>query len=118
MNNPANPVILSKMRTEYLTVFSAFGDAETARKAGHALVEEKLAACANIVPGIESIYHWKGKIETSAEVLVVFKTTREKYGAFEIRLCELHPYEVPEIVALEIAAGLPAYLDWIADSLK
>ncbi|HWB60887.1 MAG TPA: divalent-cation tolerance protein CutA [Chthoniobacteraceae bacterium] len=105
------------MSTEYLTVFSAFGDAETARKAARTLVEERLAACANIVTQIESVYHWKGKVETGNEALVIFKTTRERYAAFEVRLRELHPYEVPEIVALEIAAGLPEYLKWISESV-
>lgn len=100
-----------------IAIFTNFGDAETARKAARALVEEKLAACANIIPQIESIYHWKGKIESGAEAMVIFKTTREKYPAFEQRLRELHPYEVPEIVAIEIAAGLPAYLDWVGESV-
>src|ERR1700677_3795649 len=106
------------MAVEYLTIFSTFPDAEVARNTARALVEEKLAACANILPQVESIYHWLGKIESNAEVLVLFKTTREKYPAFELRLKALHPYEVPEIVALEIAAGLPAYLDRITDSVS
>ncbi len=73
---------------------------------------------ANILPQVESIYHWLGKIESNTEVLVLFKTTRVRYAEFEQRLRALHPYEVPEIVALEIAAGLPAYLDWITDSVS
>ena len=96
---------------------STFADSEIARSIAHKLVEERLAACANIVPQIESIYHWKGKIESSTEILVIFKTTRERYPAFEQRLKALHPYEVPEIVALELTAGLPAYLDWIGESV-
>lgn len=112
------PEFVKKMDTQYLTIFSTFADAETARKAARALVEEKLAACANILPQVESIYRWLGRIETNAEVMVLFKTTREKYPAFEQRLRALHPYEVPEIVALDIAAGIPAYLDWIADSVS
>jgi periplasmic divalent cation tolerance protein len=106
------------MNMQPIVIFSTFADAETARKAARALVEEKLAACANILPQVESIYHWQGKIETNPEVMALFKTTREKYPVFEQRLRELHPYKVPEIVALEIAAGLPAYLDWIADSVS
>jgi periplasmic divalent cation tolerance protein len=105
------------MSGEYLTVFSAFGDIEIARTAARALVEERLAACANIIPRIESIYHWKGKIESGEEALVIFKTTRERYAAFEKRLRELHPYEVPEVVAVEIVKGLPAYLEWVGESV-
>ena len=106
------------MHAPAFIIFSTFPDAEIARKAARTLVEEKLAACANIVPQVESIYHWQGKIESNTEVLVIFKTTRERYAEFEQRLRALHPYEVPEIVALEPTAGLPAYLDWIADSVS
>jgi periplasmic divalent cation tolerance protein len=103
---------------EAFIIFSTFADADTARQAARTLVEERLVACANIVPQVESIYRWQGKIESSAEVLVIFKTTRERYPAFEQRLRSLHPYEVPEIVALDIAAGLPAYLAWVAESVS
>jgi periplasmic divalent cation tolerance protein len=101
-----------------LIVFSTFANAETARGAAHTLVEERLAACANVVPEIDSIYRWQGKIESNREVLVIFKTTRERYPAFEERLRSLHPYEVPEIVALEPTCGLQAYIDWIAESVE
>jgi periplasmic divalent cation tolerance protein len=106
------------MPTSALIALSTFADADTARQAARTLVEERLAACANIMPQVESIYRWQGKIESSAEVLVIFKTTRERYPAFEQRLRALHPYEVPEIVALDIAAGLPAYLAWVAESVS
>jgi len=106
------------MDTGLLVAFSTFADAETARKTVRMLVEERLAACANVVPRIESIYHWQGKIETSTEVFVIFKTTRDRYPAFEQRLRALHPYEVPEIVAIDIAAGLPAYLKWVVESVS
>jgi len=106
------------MSTSFLAVLSTFADIETARRIGRTMVEEKLAACANIVPQIESIYHWQGKIESNGEVLVIFKTMRERYSAFAERLRSLHPYETPEIVALEIAGGLPAYLKWIMDSVS
>ena len=75
---------------------------------------EKLAACANVLPGVTSIYGWQGKLEESEETLVLFKTRREVYSALETRLRALHPYEVPEIVAVDVAAGLPAYLQWVA----
>ena len=101
-----------------IVAFSTFADLETARKVARVLVEERRVACANVVPQIESIYHWKGRIESTAEVLVIFKTTRECYAGFEERLRTLHPYEVPEIIALDLAAGLPAYLRWIAESVS
>jgi periplasmic divalent cation tolerance protein len=89
---------------------------ENARAAARTLVEEGVAACANIVPGVESIYRWEGKLEASAEVLMVLKTTRERYAALQARITELHSYEVPEIVALRIEAGLPQYLRWVGDN--
>ncbi|MEP6671859.1 MAG: divalent-cation tolerance protein CutA [Chthoniobacter sp.] len=104
------------MAGEILVVFTTWPDIEMARVAAHQLVEEKLAACGNIVPGVESIYRWQGKIETSAEVLVIFKTTAARYPALEARIRELHSYEVPEIIALPIAAGLVGYLSWVKDS--
>ena len=96
-----------------LLCLSTCPDAETAARIARTLVEERLAACVNRVPGIQSIYRWQGEINDDAEVLLVIKTTRERFGALRARLSELHPYEVPELIALEIADGLPAYLDWL-----
>ena len=96
-----------------LLVLSTFPDAEVARTIARTLVEEQLAACANLVPGAESIYWWKGVIESSSEVLAQFKTTAEQYPRLEARLKELHPYELPAIVAIPISAGLPEYLEWV-----
>ena len=101
------------MAEEVLTVFTTWPDIETARMAARTLVEEKLAACGNIVPGVESVYRWEGKVETGAEVLVVFKTVSRSYQKFETRLRALHPYQVPEVLALRVADGLPAYLRWV-----
>ena len=80
------------MAEEVLTVFTTWPDLETARTAARTLVEERLAACGNIVPGVESVYRWEGKVETGAEVLVVFKTVIGSYQQFEARLRALHPY--------------------------
>ena len=102
------------MAEEVLLVFSTFGNEEEARRVGRLLVEEELVACANILPGIESIYRWKGEIETGHEILMLLKTTRGSYGRLESRLKALHSYEVPEIIAVPVAAGLPAYLRWVA----
>ena len=104
------------MAEEVLVVLTTWPDAERARAAARALVEERLAACANLVPGVESIYRWQGAVETSAEVMVVFKTTIGRYPMLENRIRELHSYEVPEIVALRVADGLPAYLRWVEAS--
>jgi periplasmic divalent cation tolerance protein len=73
-----------------------------------------LAACVNQFPGVVSTYRWQGKIHEDAEVLLVIKTTRERFDALRDRLVGLHPYEVPELIALEVADGLPAYLEWVA----
>lgn len=78
------------------------------------LVEERLAACVNRLPGVLSTYRWQGEIHDDSEVLLVIKTTRERFDVLRDRLVELHPYKVPELVALEIAEGMPAYLDWLA----
>lgn len=98
-----------------LLCLSTCPDAETAARIARALVEERLAACVNRLPGVQSTYRWHGEIHDDAEVLLLIKTTRERLGALRERLAELHPYEVPELIAFEIAGGLPAYLEWLAD---
>jgi periplasmic divalent cation tolerance protein len=104
------------MAEEALVVFSTFADAQAARGIAHTLVAERLAACANLIPQIESIYRWKEEVEAGAEVLVIFKTTPGRYPLFEERLRALHPYEVPEIMAIQVRDGLPDYLNWIVES--
>jgi periplasmic divalent cation tolerance protein len=95
---------------------STFPDVETARKIAHQLVTERFAACANILPGIESVYWWKEKVETGNEVLVFFKLSVDRQADFETKLRSLHPYDVPEIVFLEIDSALPDYLHWVLES--
>ncbi|MEO8353120.1 MAG: divalent-cation tolerance protein CutA [Chthoniobacteraceae bacterium] len=92
---------------------STFPEIETARRISRQLVTENLAACANIIPAVESIYRWQDKIENAQETLVFFKMTAARYAAFQERLKSLHPYEVPEIICLRIADGLPEYLRWV-----
>ena len=104
------------MAEEILLALSTFPDAQSARSISRQLVEQKLAACANIGGSVESIYHWQGKIEEGQETLVFFKTTRSRFEEFQQVLRSLHPYEVPEIVAVTVAAGLPAYLQWVESS--
>jgi periplasmic divalent cation tolerance protein len=92
---------------------STFPEIETARRIARQLVSENLAACANMIPMVESIYRWQNRIEEAQETLVFFKTTAASYSAFQDRLKSLHPYEVPEIICLQIADGFPEYLRWI-----
>ena len=101
---------------ELVIAFSTFPDRETAQKIARELVENAVVACANIVPSVESIYFWKDKVETSAEVFAIFKMTAVRYSEFESRLRKLHPYDVPEIVRLNIAGGNPDYLRWVGES--
>lgn len=97
-----------------LVVLCTFPDVQQAREAAAELVERRLAACVSLLPGVESIYRWEGKVERAGEVLAVIKTTR--YSELEAALKELHPYEVPEILALPVKAGLAGYLKWLGES--
>ena len=90
-------------------------DEETANRIALAVVEAKLAACVNILPRVQSIYRWQGAVETAGEVPVLMKTTVARYAELEAAIRARHPYELPEIVAVPVEHGLPAYLDWVAD---
>jgi periplasmic divalent cation tolerance protein len=98
-----------------ITCITTFPDPEKARSVAQEAIERRLVVCANLISGMESIYRWNGKIEKTKEVLVLFKTTEEKYSELETYLKEAHPYEVPEIVALPIKYGLQSYLSWIQE---
>lgn len=104
------------MNDQFVIAFSTFPDREVAQKIAQELVENAIVACANLVPSMDSIYFWNGKVETSAEVFAIFKMTAARYSEFELRLRELHPYDVPEIVRLNIADGAADYLRWIEQS--
>jgi len=82
------------------------------------VVDEHLAACVNVVPGVTSVYAWEGKREEAAEVLLVIKTPAHRYPALERRLREQHPYAVPEVLALPVETGSPAYLAWVRDAVS
>ena len=97
-----------------MVVLCTFPDLDQARQIGAALVERQVAACVNLLPGVESIYRWEGKVERAGEVLGMIKTTR--YAELEAAIRELHPYEVPEILALGVTGGSAAYLDWVVAS--
>jgi periplasmic divalent cation tolerance protein len=97
-----------------LVVLSTFPDAETAARIARVLVDERLAACANLVAAVRSIYRWQGAIQDDAESLAIINTTTDRYPALAARIAELHPYEVPEIIALPMTDGHPPYLAWLA----
>lgn len=94
-------------------VLCTFPSAEVARQIGTLLVEKQLAACVNLIPGVESIYRWQGKVESATETLAVFKIRASVYPDFENKLASLHPYEVPEIVAIEPSAVAETYAGWV-----
>ncbi|MCH2064136.1 MAG: divalent-cation tolerance protein CutA [Roseibacillus sp.] len=94
-------------------VLCTFPDLPQARHIGTLLVEKQLAACVNLIPAVESIFCWEGKISTESEVLAVFKTTAERLVELEQELLVRHPYEVPELLALPVANGSEAYLKWV-----
>lgn len=96
-------------------VLTTCPDEDVARGVARALVEEKLAACGNVVPGITSIYRWKGAVEEAGEWLVLLKTAASRAEALAARLEELHPYDVPEILVLEVERGAGAYLRWVLE---
>jgi periplasmic divalent cation tolerance protein len=95
---------------------STFPDRETAQRISNQLVSEKFAACANILPAIESVYRWKDKVQTGNETLVFFKVSKDRQSAFQEKLRSLHPYEVPEIIFVSVSSGLPEYLRWVAEN--
>lgn len=103
------------MADGYIMVFMTAPDEETGAKIGELVVEEGLAACCNIIPGLRSIYSWKGEMYDEPEALCIFKTRAELFEKLKDRISELHTYEVPEITAVDISDGLPEYLRWIDD---
>ena len=94
-------------------LLSACADAATAEQIATALVEEGLAACVTLLPGARSVYRWQGRLERADECVLLIKARAADYPALERRLLELHPYAVPELLALPVLAGNPAYLAWL-----
>jgi periplasmic divalent cation tolerance protein len=104
------------MAEKILLALSTFPDMEFARRISNQLVTERFAACANILPSVESIYRWKEKIESGTETLVFFKVSEDRQSAFQDKLRSLHPYDVPEIIFVSLAGGSPEYLRWVAEN--
>jgi periplasmic divalent cation tolerance protein len=100
-----------------LLVHTTLPDRKSAEDLAAALIEAKLAACVNIGQEVTSLYHWRGRTENATEVPVTIKSTDGRYAQLEVAIRERHPYELPEIVAVPVAAGLPVYLQWVADEV-
>jgi periplasmic divalent cation tolerance protein len=98
-------------------VLTTLANLDEANRLGRILVEERLAACATVIPAVESIYSWKGKVETSSEAMLLLKTGAEQIAALEARLHQLHSYETPEFLVVAVEAGSPAYLAWLFSGL-
>ena len=104
--------------SEVVLAVATHPDLEGARELARALVEQRLAACVQVLPGLHSTYRWEGAVETAEEVRLELKTTRDRLGLLRGRFVELHPYDVPELVVLDVRDGLPAYLRWVTDSCR
>ena len=103
---------------DVLIVLTNVPDEVIAHTIARDVVQRRLAACVNLLPAVRSIYQWEGKIEEAAEVTLLIKSTQGRYAELEAAIREAHPYDVPEIIAMPVAAGLPAYLDWVVSETK
>lgn len=99
-----------------LVVLVTTPSVEEGQSIARSLVTERLAACVNVVPGVRSLFFWEGQLQEETEALLVIKTCRERYAALQARILELHTYSVPEILALPVEAGSPAYLAWVRET--
>lgn len=104
--------------TDAMLVITTMPDQAGAESLGRQLVEEKLAACVNIGGPVTSVYRWDGRLQRGTEVVLTIKTTLIRYPALQARIAEQHPYELPEVIAVPITAGLPEYLAWIETCTK
>ncbi len=101
------------MNADYRLLFCTCPDRDTALRVAETLVNEQLAACVSLLPDMTSIYRWQGEVQREPEILLLIKTTQERVEALAGRVGQLHPYEVPELIAVPITEGLPDYLNWI-----
>lgn len=97
----------------YLVILNTCPNKETATEVANTLIQRRLAACVNILPGLTSVYHWQGQIESEEEILLLIKSTQAAFDVVKDTICEIHPYELPEIVAVPLVGGLDTYLSWI-----
>jgi periplasmic divalent cation tolerance protein len=101
-----------------LLVLTNVPDAAIATRIARQLIEQRLAACVNVLPQVQSIYRWQGMIEEAGELTLLIKTTQARYAELEAAIKALHPYDLPEVIAMPIVQGLPRYLDWIEQETK
>ena len=106
------------MNIDYITIFCTTPDLNTAQKISEELVHNRLAACCNILPGIKSIYHWENKVQQDEELLIIIKSRSDIFSEVERKIKEIHPYSVPEIIALPLINGNIEYLNWMDDNVK
>ena len=106
------------MSTGIRIVLCSCPDPDTAARIARQLLETRLAACVNLVPGLTSLYHWQGTLESAQETLLLIKTTEACYPSLETLILKHHPYELPEILAIPIEQGLSAYLEWVRQCVK
>lgn len=104
--------------TDKIVVLSTCDSEEEAKRVAHHLVEQRLAACVNILPGVRSIYRWKGKIEDASEFVLVIKSSRALFPALRAELEKVHSYEIPEVIALPVLDGSEPYLNWLDSELQ
>jgi len=104
--------------TDKIVIFVTVGNSNDAAVLAKSLVEKRLAACVNLLPGVASWYWWEGKVTEDQEVLLMMKTSRDKFAALEKEVLRLHSYAVPEVIALQIVEGSKNYLNWIEESVK
>ena len=103
---------------KFILVLSTFPASISVKDIVEILVNEKLAACINIIPEVQSVFRWKDKVDNAPENILIIKTTLNLYDVLERRIKELHPYELPEIIAVPIEKGLTEYLDWVSENTK
>ena len=104
--------------TDKIVVLTTCAVESDAERMARALVDGRLAACVNVVPGVRSFYHWKGETQSSQEFLLIVKTSRDLFGALRAEMEKLHPYELPELLALPVVAGSENYLGWLHSNLR
>ncbi len=104
--------------TEALVVFTTFATEEDAARVVRQLVDERLIACGNLIPGARSIYRWKEQVEDAREVMAILKTRKQDWAALMSRLHDLHSYDTPECIAVRVASGAPRYMAWLDEALS